>query len=254
VIARRGLGGIAAVLVAAAAALAAAAGAPAATGQTVVAAGEPLGANALLSDEVTVSRYAFARIATPIHKQPSRFGGTVGRLRYQTEDGFPEPYLALRMVTDAAGRKWVQVRVPRRPNGRTGWVSREALARFHVVDTSLRINRTTLRATLYRDGKRVWSARVGVGTPSTPTPSGHYIVRERFRINKPGGVYGPYAFGTSAYSVLSDWPRGGVVGVHGTNAPGLVPGRPSHGCVRVRNADIARLARLMPIGTPVHII
>jgi lipoprotein-anchoring transpeptidase ErfK/SrfK len=144
--------------------------------------------------------------------------------------------------------------VPRRPNGRTGWVTRGALARYHVVDTSLRISRSTLRATLYRKGRRIWSARVGVGTSRTPTPAGRFLVRERFRLTNPGGVYGPYAFGTSAYSVLSDWPRGGVVGIHGTNQPGLIPGRPSHGCVRMRNADITRLARLMPLGTPIRIV
>jgi lipoprotein-anchoring transpeptidase ErfK/SrfK len=244
---------MAAVLVTAAAAFAGAGAAPAAA-ESVALPGTPLGDSALLSDEVTLSRYAFARIATPIHERPSRSGGTVGRLRYQTEDGFPEPYLVLRMVTDRIGRKWVQVRVPRRPNGRTGWVTRGALARYHVVDTSLRISRSTLRATLYRKGRRIWSARVGVGTSRTPTPAGRFLVRERFRLTNPGGVYGPYAFGTSAYSVLSDWPRGGVVGIHGTNQPGLIPGRPSHGCVRMRNADITRLARLMPLGTPIHIV
>ena len=66
-------------------------------------------------------------------------------------------------------------------------------------------------------------------------------------------MYGPWAFGTSAYSSLSDWPGGGVVGVHGTNQPGLLPGRPSHGCIRVRNGDITRLVKLMRIGTPVLI-
>ena len=53
--------------------------------------------------------------------------------------------------------------------------------------------------------------------------------------------------------MLSDWPGGGVVGIHGTNQPQLLPGRVSHGCVRVPNAAIRRLARLMPIGTPVRI-
>jgi lipoprotein-anchoring transpeptidase ErfK/SrfK len=67
-------------------------------------------------------------------------------------------------------------------------------------------------------------------------------------------IYGPWAFGTSAYSVLSDWPGGGVVGIHGTDQPELIPGRPSHGCIRVPNRDIHRLARLMPIGTPVRIL
>jgi len=63
-----------------------------------------------------------------------------------------------------------------------------------------------------------------------------------------------YAFGTSAYSpTLTDWPGGGVIGIHGTNQPQLVPGRPSHGCVRVRNPDMLRLSHLMPLGTPVWI-
>ena len=69
-----------------------------------------------------------------------------------------------------------------------------------------------------------------------------------------GGVYGLWAFGTSAYSVLSDWPGGGVVGIHGTNEPQRIPGRPSHGCVRVPNRAISRLARIMPVGTPVRIL
>jgi lipoprotein-anchoring transpeptidase ErfK/SrfK len=70
----------------------------------------------------------------------------------------------------------------------------------------------------------------------------------------PGGIYGVYAFGTSAYSpTLTDWPGGGIVGIHGTNQPALIPGRISHGCVRVRNRDITRLRRMMPLGTPVLI-
>jgi lipoprotein-anchoring transpeptidase ErfK/SrfK len=63
----------------------------------------------------------------------------------------------------------------------------------------------------------------------------------------------PWAFGTSAYSSLSDWPGGGVIGIHGTDQPELIPGRPSHGCIRIRNPAIVRLARRMPIGTPVRI-
>jgi lipoprotein-anchoring transpeptidase ErfK/SrfK len=66
--------------------------------------------------------------------------------------------------------------------------------------------------------------------------------------------YGPIAFGTSAQSAtLTDWPGGGFVGIHGTDRPDLVPGRISHGCIRLRNADILRLAKLMPVGTPLEI-
>jgi lipoprotein-anchoring transpeptidase ErfK/SrfK len=61
------------------------------------------------------------------------------------------------------------------------------------------------------------------------------------------------AFGSSDYSVLSDWPGGGIIGIHGTNEPLLIPGRPSHGCIRVRNRAVRRLWRLMPVGTPLVI-
>lgn len=60
--------------------------------------------------------------------------------------------------------------------------------------------------------------------------------------------------GTAAYSnTLTDWPGAGVVGLHGTSEPGLIPGRPSHDCVRLKNPDIERLYRLTPIGTPLLI-
>jgi lipoprotein-anchoring transpeptidase ErfK/SrfK len=88
-----------------------------------------------------------------------------------------------------------------------------------------------------------WQSLEGVSTvriraPSTrcsTTPAGRFYIRERLRKRRDSPIYGPWAFGTSAYSALSDWPGGGVVGIHGTNQPGLIPGRPSHGCIRVRN-------------------
>ena len=65
---------------------------------------------------------------------------------------------------------------------------------------------------------------------------------------------GRCAFGTNARSpTVTDWPGGGFIGIHGTDRPELLPGRVSHGCVRLRNADIVRLARLMPLGTPLTI-
>jgi lipoprotein-anchoring transpeptidase ErfK/SrfK len=44
-----------------------------------------------------------------------------------------------------------------------------------------------------------------------------------------------------------------VIGIHGTNEPGLIPGYPSHGCIRVPNRAVSRLYRLMPIGTPMRV-
>jgi lipoprotein-anchoring transpeptidase ErfK/SrfK len=38
-----------------------------------------------------------------------------------------------------------------------------------------------------------------------------------------------------------------------TSRPGLIPGRPSHGCIRMHNRAIERLYALTPVGTPVRI-
>jgi hypothetical protein len=206
-----------------------------------------------LSDERLLTRWANPARIADIYRRHSAGSRKITRLHFFTEDGFPEVYLLLRQYTDAQHREWVQIRVPRRPNGAVGWVLRDALGPFHVNHFQLIVNRRTLRATLLKSGRKVWSARVGVGKASTPTPAGHFWVREKFRFrNTP--VYGTHAIGTSAYApTLSDWPGGGVVGMHGTNEPGLIPGRPSHGCIRIKNADIGRLWRILPLGTPLWI-
>jgi lipoprotein-anchoring transpeptidase ErfK/SrfK len=121
------------------------------------------------------------------------------------------------------------------------------------VRTHLVVDRASLTAVLYRRGKAIFSAPVGLGTSSAPTPRGTFTVRSKLTRYR-SLFYGPLAFGTTARSaVLTDWPAGGFVGIHGTNEPQLIPGRVSHGCIRMRNDEIVQLARLMPVGTPVTI-
>ena len=198
------------------------------------------------------------RIGYParIHKirsGPGRQHHTIGMLRFYTEDRAPENYLVLRSQRGRGGHAWVQIRIPRRPNGSKGWVPRAALGKLRVLTTSFEIDKRSLKARLFKDGKEIWTSSVGIGAASTPTPSGRYWIRERLPNFGGNAAYGPLAFGTAAYSRLSEWPGGGVVGIHGTNAPGLIPGRPSHGCVRVPNRKILALDALMPVGTPVWI-
>jgi hypothetical protein len=209
-------------------------------------------AAAVVSDASAAYQWAHPYTRGNVRHVPDAAAKPFTRLHFHTEDGPLEVYPVFGEQTDAAGRRWLKIGVPGRPNGRTGWVVDEALGPLHTVHTRLRINRRTLRATLYKRDRRIWQSRVGVGKRSTPTPRGHFWIRERLKAL--GGLYGPWAFGTSAYSVLTDWPGGGVVGIHGTNQPELIPGRPSHGCVRVPNKNIRRLARLMPVGTPVEIL
>jgi L,D-transpeptidase catalytic domain len=176
-------------------------------------------------------------------------------LHWDTEDGVPEVYLLLRAHWDAAGREWVRLRIPMRPNGSTGWVRRRDLGAVHLTHALITVDRARLRLFLSEHGRRVWSAPVAVGKASTPTPPGHFWIREKFRIENPSSGYGPYAMGTSDYSTLTDWPRGGVVGIHGPfHQPWEIPGRVSHGCVRLRVADDAWLGRHVALGTPVHIL
>jgi lipoprotein-anchoring transpeptidase ErfK/SrfK len=151
------------------------------------------------------------------------------------------------------GREWVRIRLPVLPNNTTAWVPRSALGGYHFVTTHLVVDLRALRATLFRDGHAVFSAPVGIGQPQWPTPRGEFYIRDKLT-GYASAFYGPVAFGTSARSaVLTDWPDGGFVGIHGTDAPGLIPGRVSHGCIRFRNRDILRLAKLMPVGTPLTI-
>ena len=129
----------------------------------------------------------------------------------------------------------------------------DALGPLNTVRTQLVVDESERHATLYKRGRKIWDAPVGIGKSSTPTPKGHFWIREKFKVSERGSIYGPAAFGTSDYSVLTDWPGGGVIGIHGTDEPELVPGDPSHGCIRVKNAAVLKLFHKMPVGTPLLI-
>lgn len=207
-----------------------------------------------LSNERTLSRWANVTRAAPIRARPDPASHVIARLRRHTEDGFPEVYLLLSRHWDDRGRAWIQLRIPMRPNGRVGWVREDAIGAFHRTRSLLVIDRRQLRIRFYRGGRFVWSAPVGIGRSGTPTPAGHFWIRERFAISDPSSPYAPFAFGLSAYSSLTDWPGGGIVGIHGDwHHPELIPGRPSHGCIRLRRDDDVWLGRHVAVGTPVRI-
>jgi hypothetical protein len=206
-----------------------------------------------LSDERTLSRWAFVKAPTAVHRAPDPSSEVIETLELRTHDGTPELVLALSQKS-VGQQTWVEVRFKVRPNNQTGWVRREDLGDFNVVRTFLRIRRSKFRATLFRNGRRIWSAPIGIGQRRWPTPAGRFYVRERLVPIDTDSVYGIFAFGISATSPsLTDWPGGGIIGIHGTNQPELIPGRISHGCIRVRNGKISRLRRLMQLGTPIEI-
>ena len=122
--------------------------------------------------------------------------------------------------------------------------------------THIYVDRETQTLVLKKDGKTIFTTRVGVGKTAPgwgPTPAGQYYVRDKLA-NFHNPFYGPIAFGTSARSaVLTEWPGGGFVGIHGTNEPGIIPGYISHGCIRLVNSAILKLAKLMTVGTPLTV-
>jgi hypothetical protein len=191
--------------------------------------------------------------ATGVRSRPVPGSALVARLSTRTPEDTQNIVPVLGRRLDAAGRLWIRVRVPALPANAVGWVPRGSLGGYGTVNSHLVVDLERLTAVLYRNGRAVFQAPIGAGAPAWPTPRGQFYVRERLTSLDPA-TYGPLAFGTSARSrVLTDWPGGGYIGIHGTGQPQLIPGRISHGCIRLRNADILRLGRLMPVGTPVTV-
>ncbi|HUB75277.1 MAG TPA: L,D-transpeptidase [Solirubrobacteraceae bacterium] len=208
-----------------------------------------------LSNELTFTTWAEPEIRGWIHSRPDLGSPATARIQLLTSDGFAEVYVLLDSYVDGEGREWVKIRVPGRPNGRTGWVLRELLGGLHRTRWRIVVNLRWRHMRVYRAGRLQRVFPVGVGKPSTPTPTGRFWIRERFRVPDPSNPYWPYALGTSDYSTLSEWPGGGVVGIHGPyGEPQRIPGDPSHGCIRMLAPDVAWLARHVTLGTPVDVL
>jgi hypothetical protein len=206
-----------------------------------------------MSSPSGVTRSATVIRAVKVRADPSRTASIVTSLTVHTPAGTTNVVSVAGRATDTSGALWIAVRVSALPHALTGWVPRRALGAYSFVHTHLIVDLARRSAALMHDGRAIFHAQVGIGTSSSPTPTGEYYVRSKiWSLRSP--FYGPLAFGTSARSrLLTDWPSGGFIGIHGTNRPDLLPGRVSHGCIRMRNEDILELGRLMPVGTPVTI-
>jgi len=167
-----------------------------------------------------------------------------------TDDG-----TRLSFLVRSLHRRRALVYLPTRPNGSSGWVPRSQVRVFRDP-YRVKIDLRRHRLTAWRYGSTIVRALVGVGRAVTPTPAGTYYVVSRIRPYDPGSVYGAFAFGLSAHSnVFTRFGFGGDgrIGLHGTNDPSGVGHDVSHGCIRMTNRVILRLARILPLGTPVAI-
>lgn len=175
---------------------------------------------------------------------------TLGQFR---PDFHPRWVMAVDAKRDANGvAKWYQLVLAGRPNGQKGWVPASSVS-IKPVDRWLVIYRASRRFEFYIAGRVVHSGRVAVGAPGMETPVGLFFVQSKF-VPQRSPILGAFAFETSGYSKLSDWPGGGVVGVHGTRSPELIGQAVSHGCVRLDNRDVLYLRSRVGLGTPVKIV
>jgi lipoprotein-anchoring transpeptidase ErfK/SrfK len=107
-----------------------------------------------------------------------------------------------------------------------------------------------------KDGQEILRTGIVAGAPNTPTPVGTYYITDPVDLrSRPGGAYGAFALGLSAYSeVLHEFNGGpGQVAIHGTNNPELIGQDVSNGCIRISNDDAVAIATQAPLGTPVVI-
>lgn len=196
------------------------------------------------------SQWAYVEKRSYAYSRPSKSSTKIARLGLKTPEKTDN--LVYVEAQTVGGAPWYRVRLPAKRS--TGWVPRSALGGLQAVNTYIVINRAARTLTLTKAGRTVFTFPIGVGKSGTPTPTGEFYVRLKLFGFK-NAAYGKRALGLSATSkqLEDSWPGGGFIGVHGTNEPGLIPGAISHGCVRLRNGNIDRLFRKVPVGTPVTI-
>jgi lipoprotein-anchoring transpeptidase ErfK/SrfK len=152
------------------------------------------------------------------------------------------------------GGRWLQVMLPGRPDGSTGWIAQSATRRL-TTGWRILVDLAARRVRVYRDGRMVRTFQAVVGKSSTPTPTGQFFVEETVRM-EPGEAGGPFALALSARSnALQEFEGGpGQIAIHGrNNLGGTLGAAESHGCIRLATASIDWLAARIGPGIPVKI-
>jgi lipoprotein-anchoring transpeptidase ErfK/SrfK len=207
-------------------------------------AGPPLPASYPAAGELVATQLVARAAPDPSARVVRRFHQFRGDYRRQI-------VFATEQTLGADGRVWFHVDVPMRPNGTTAWIPAGTVS-LRPARNRIVVHRGLRTIEVLHGERRLLLAKVAVGAPGRETPLGDFYVTARFHPDDP--FLGVFALETSAYSRLTEWPGGGVVGIHGTSKPWLLGQAVSHGCVRVSNATAKALARLAPLGTPISIV
>jgi lipoprotein-anchoring transpeptidase ErfK/SrfK len=150
------------------------------------------------------------------------------------------------------GQLWYKLNLPIRPFGQTGWVPGYAVELKRMTKRMV-VHRARKVLEVFRNGRRIYRARVAVGRPDRKTPLGSFYVAAKYVPHR-NALVSTYALELSAPAGLPDFLRGGVVGIHGTPAGYTIGKAASNGCIRVMPRVALRLKRIVPLGTPVRVV
>ncbi len=201
----------------------------------------------LIPDEgvlVATGRPGLATIE--VFAAPDPAAGSVWQLPVPTEFGGPRHFQVIGEVED-----WVEVKVPVRPNGSTGWI-RTADVTFSVTTMRVDVDVSDRAVRVWDGDTLVFETTGAVGRDAYPTPVGEWYLRDVIPWDE-NSVYGPWVMALSVFSEQIDEINGGqaVVALHGTSRPDQLGSAVSLGCVRLSNDDITTVASLVPVGSPV---
>ncbi len=185
-----------------------------------------------------------------VYATPDAAAQPVSTLSAQTQYTLPRTLLAFDQY-----QGWLHVYLPTRPNDSTGWVKASDVTVSAPLVWQIKVSLAEHQVTLLHNGAVVFTAPAAIGTPDDPTPTGTFYYTDPIDLaTQPDSAYGVFAIGLSGHSnALSEFEGGDAqIAIHGTDDPGSIGDDVSHGCVRVDNDVILKLAQL-PLGTPVVI-
>jgi lipoprotein-anchoring transpeptidase ErfK/SrfK len=199
-----------------------------------------------------------ARVVAPTLVRARLAGGhNVWLARAQTTwSAQPQSLLVLGSAS-RAGRLWLHVLLPIRPDGSSGWIPRNN-AQLSSTHYWITVDKTRRSVAVYGHGRLLHSFRAVVGKPATPTPDGLAAIYEVDRQPQPEGFLGTWALPLTILSnTLHNYGGGpGRIAIHGRGGASLqdpLGSARSHGCIRLENSSVGWLAHMIRPGTPVQI-
>lgn len=189
-------------------------------------------------------------VTRPVRLRSSPGGPVVGGIRPRTEFDSPTVLAVVRQRG-----AWLGVLSAELPNGRIGWISKNAALVPHRTRWSIIASLSRREVVVRHAGRVVQRFPVAIGGPSTPTPVGRFAVTDKLVTNNPGSPYGCCILALSATQphTPQGWGGGDRVAIHATNLPETIGTAASLGCMRAPTEAIRHAVRTVPLGTIVTV-